>query len=314
MKSGLWILIVVMIAGLVVGYALKGRIQPPTTETEQAQLKAIIGLTDPEAKIHRLEGFIADFPASQLKASAYNYIGRELLDAVKDTTRFVGFARQTIERETDPESKALMYYRLYNLKIEARPEEAALLGNELLKVPITAGWIYNHIGYDLAERSRDLDLAVALCTRAIELARERGDSAQCLDSRGFAYYQRGNYTEAIADLEAARILYDQPEPEVLLHLGAAYLKGGQADKGFDAFRSVLVLAEDEQARAAVDSMMTEWRYSPRKKQAFEDALWQERFAAAQPAIGFTMAALDGSSHTFEPAGGNLVLLNFTSPT
>jgi tetratricopeptide (TPR) repeat protein len=313
MKSGLWILIVVMIAGLAVGYALKGRIQPPAPD-ERAQLKAITDLADSEAKIDRLHRFIAGAPASELKASAYNYIARELLDAVKDTTRFVGFARQTIEKETDPESKALMYYRLYHLKIESRPEEAALLGSELLKVPITAGWIYNDIGYDLAERNRDLDLALALCTRAIELARERSDSAQCLDSRGFVYYRRGQYREAIADLEAARPLYDEPEPEVLLHLGAAYLKAGEAEKGLSVFRSVLVLAEDEQARAAVDSMMTAQRYTPRKRQTFEQTLWQERLAAAKPAIGFTMTALDGSVQTFDPAKGEIVLLNFTSPT
>jgi tetratricopeptide (TPR) repeat protein len=314
MKSGLWILIVVMIAGLAVGYALKGRIQPPTLEAERAQLKAITDLTDPEAKIDRLQGFVAGSPANELKARAYSYIARELLEAVKDTTRFVGFARQTIEKETDPESKALMYYRLYNLKIETKPDEAALLGTELVKVPITAGWIYNHIGYDLAERNRDLDLALALCTRAVELAQERGDSAQCLDSRGFTYYRRGQYREAIADFEAARPLYDEPEPEALLHLGAAYLKAGEADKGFDTFRSVLLLAEDEQARAAVDSMMTTRRYTPRKKQAFEQALWQERLAAARPAIGFTMTALDGSAQTFDPTKGEIVLLNFTSPT
>ena len=99
-----------------------------------------------------------------------------------------------------------------------------------------------------------------------------------------------------------------------MHLGAAYLKAGEAEKGFDAFRSVLLLAEDERARAAVDSLMTAQRYSPKRKHAFEETLWQERLAAAQPAIGFTMNALDGTAHTFEPAGGGIVLLNFTSPT
>jgi len=132
--------------------------------------------------------------------------------------------------------------------------------------------------------------------------------------QGFAYYRRGQYGEAIADLEAARSLYDEPEPEVLLHLGAAYLKAGEAEKGFNAFRSVLLLAEDERARAAVDSLMTVQRYAPGKKQAFEETLWQERLAAAKPAIGFTMSALDGSAQTFDPVRDGIVLLNFTSPT
>jgi len=314
MKSGLWILIVVMIAGLVVGYALKDRIQPPKPADQRAELKSITDLTDPEAKIDRLQHFILDYPESDLKARAYSYVAREMLGAVKDTARFVGFARQTIEREADAESKATMYYYLYDLKTETAPDEAALIGTELLKAPIEAGWIYNHIGYDLAERKRDLDLAVALCTRGIELSRDRSDSAMCLDSRGYAHYQAGRYAEAIVDLEAARPLYEEPEPEVLTHLANAYLRAGEADKAFDTFRSILLLGEIATARGAVDSTMTARNYSPRKRQAFEEALWQERLAAARPAIGFTMNALDGTSHTFEPAGGDIVLLNFTSPT
>ena len=171
MKSGLWILIVVIVAGIVVGYVFKDRMKPPEPGDAQAELKEIGELTDSEAKIDRLEGFHIHFPTSDLKSRAYSMIGREMLDTVKDTTRFVGFARQTIEKETDAESKALMYYRLYNIKVEAKPEEAALIGTEIMKVPVDAAWVYNYIGYDLAERGRDLDLAMSLCQKSIDSPR-----------------------------------------------------------------------------------------------------------------------------------------------
>jgi tetratricopeptide (TPR) repeat protein len=314
MKSGLWILVVVVITGILVGYALKDRMKPPEPADEQVELKAITNLTDSEAKIDKLQGFISDFPKSELKSRAYSLIAKEMLDALKDTTRFVGFARQTIDKEMDPEGKAMMYYRLYDLKIETRPEEAALIGNELLKVPINAGWLYKYIGYDLAERGRDLDLALSLCQKSVELAQTREDSAACFDGRGFAYDKKAMYKEAIADFENSAKLFGEPYEDVLRHLANAYLKAGESDKAFSAYRNILVTGEYEYARATLDSMMTAQRYSPKKKEEFEAALWQERMAAAKPAVAFAMPTLQGASFSFEPANGDIIILNFMSPT
>ena len=50
MKSGLWILIVVVVAGVVVGSILKDRMKPPKPADEQAAYKEVSDLTDPEAK------------------------------------------------------------------------------------------------------------------------------------------------------------------------------------------------------------------------------------------------------------------------
>jgi len=314
MKSGLWILVVVIVAGIVVGYVLKDRMKPPEPGSEQAALTSIGELADSEAKIDRLQGFIADYPASELKQRAYSMIGKEMLDALKDTTRFVGFARQTIEKEADPESKALMYYRLYNIKIDTRPEEAALIGTELLKVPIDVGWVYNYIGYDLAERDRDLDLAMALCQKSVELSKAREDSAMCVDSRGFVYFKKEMYKEAVADFEKSVELYGEPYEDVLGHLADAYRKVGDSAKAFATYRRILVMGEHEQARAMVDSMMTSERYSPRKREMFEDGLWQERTASAKPAVAFAMPTLEGPTVSFDPASGGIVVLNFMSPT
>jgi len=313
-KSSLWILIIVIAAGVVVGVVFKDRMKPAKPGSEQAEFKEIGELTDSEAKIDKFERFISDYPKSDLKSRAYSTIAKEMLDALKDTTRFVGFARQTIERETDPESKAMMYYRLYNLKIETKPEEAALIGTEILKVPFDAGWVYNYIGYDLADRGRDLNLAMALCQRSVELSKTREDSAMCLDSRGFVYYKKGMYQEAVADLERSVDLYGEPFEDGLKHLAGAYLKAGDGAKGFATYRRILVMGEYDYARAIVDSMMTAQRYSPKKKQQFEDGLWQDRAAAATPAVAFSMPTLAGETVSFEPAKGGIVVLNFMSPT
>lgn len=314
MRSGLWILLAVLILGMIVGYVVKDKFRVPEPPDQQAELKAILEITDSETKIQKLEDFIGDYPEGELKSRAYNYIAREMLDAVKDTTRFIGFARQALERENDAESKATMYYRLYGIKADAKPEEAALIGTELLKVPIDADWVYNSIGYDLAERKRDLDLAFSLCTKAIQLAKTGRDSAMCLDSRGFVQYQRGMYREAITDLEAAAALYEEPDEEVLGHLANAYLKAGEDEKAFSALRSIMLLGEYDQARTSVDSMLAARGYSAKKKQQFEQGLWEERLAAAKPAIAFAMPTLQGETYNYMPTEGEIVVLNFMSPT
>lgn len=314
MKSGLWILIVVMIAGVFVGYLLKDRIKPPAPADEQAQLKTIGEMSDPEAKILRLEAFITDHPKSEEKSQAYSMIAKEMLGALKDTTRFVGFARQAIEKEIDPESKALMYYRLYNLKAENKPEEAALIGTELLKVPVDASWVYNYIGYDLAERGRDLDLALALCGKAVEFAKDARDSSAALDSRGFTYYKKGMYGDAVADLEHAVKLSEEPDQEITNHLADAYLANGESAKAFDSFRQVLVTGENLHAREAIDSLMTAERYSAAKRTRFDESLWQDRIDRSKPATAFTMPTVEGADFTFQPGSGDVVVLNFMSPT
>jgi tetratricopeptide (TPR) repeat protein len=314
MRSGLWILVAVVIAGMIAGYVIRDRFASQEPSDEQAELKAITEITDSETKIEKLEDFIRDYPESEIKSRAYNYIAREMLDAVKDTTRFVGFARQTIEKEKDAESKAMMYYRLYGIKADTRPDEAALIGAELLRVPIDVSWIYNDIGYDLAQRKRDLDLARSLCTKGIELSKTGRDSAMCLDSRGLVNYQRGMYVDAIVDLEAAVKLYEEPNDEVLGHLANAYLKAGESDKAFGALKSILLLGEYQEARATVDSMLTAQGYSVKKRQQFEESLWQERLAAAKPAVAFAMPTLQGDTYNFVPTEGEIVILNFMSPT
>jgi tetratricopeptide (TPR) repeat protein len=314
MKSGLWILILVLIAGVFVGYALRDRIKPPAPADEQAQLKEMGEISDPEAKILRLEAFITDHAESEAKPQAYSMIAREMLVTLKDTTRFVEFARQAIGEEKDPESKGLMYYRLYDLEADDKPEEAALIGTQLLKEQVDASWVYNYIGYDLAQRGRDLDLALALCGKAVELAKDARDSSAALDSRGFSYYRKGMYEESVADLERAVRLVGEPDEEITNHLADAYLAEGETGKAFDSFRLVLVTGENPHARETIDSLMTAEGYSPARRERFEESLWQERMDRSKPAIAFTMPTLEGSEFTFEPGSGEVVVLNFMSPT
>jgi tetratricopeptide (TPR) repeat protein len=293
---------------------LRNRMGPIEEADESARLNEIGQIEDSETKISRLEGFIAASPKSPLKPRAYSMIARELLKAVKDTTRFVDFARETIETEDDAQSKAIAYYYLYKVELETSVEAASLIGKEILDDPIDVGWIYNAIGFDLAERNQKLDLALPLCERAIGLAESRDDSASFIDSRGLVYYQMGMYDEAVADLEMALGLFEEPFEETLRHLAYARLRAGDSDKAFDTFKAILVMGEYDYAKASLDSLMTARGYSSGEIEAFDRSIWEARMAAARPAEAFDLPTLQGDIYTFEPSGGAVSVINFLSPT
>jgi tetratricopeptide (TPR) repeat protein len=314
MKSGLWILIIVIVVGIVVGALLRDRLRPVEEVDRMAELREIGEIEDPEAKISALEAFITTEAESRPRSRAYYMIGREILRALEDTTRFVDLARETIEEEADAESKAIMYYLLYNVESATSVQAGALLGHELLDNPIEAGWIYNHIGYSLAEQGGELDLALTLCDRAIGLAETGEDSASYFDSRGWVYYMKEMYPEAVSDLEMAADLFDEPFEETLQHLGYACLGAGYDDKAFETFKTILVMGEYDYARSILDSLMTVRGYSETQMKDFESSIWEERTAGAELAGAFNLPTLAGADYEFAPPGNDVTLINFMSPT
>lgn len=58
----------------------------------------------------------------------------------------------------------------------------------------------NYLGYSLVDRNENLDEALKLIQRAVEL---RPDDGYILDSLAWAYYRLGRYDEAVAPMERA---------------------------------------------------------------------------------------------------------------
>jgi tetratricopeptide (TPR) repeat protein len=84
---------------------------------------------------------------------------------------------------------------------------------------------YNFLGYMFVEHDMNLEEAVALIKKAVEIESQNGAFR---DSLGWAYFKLGNLDEAIAELEkAAEFIPD--DGEVREHLGEAYLKKGRGD-------------------------------------------------------------------------------------
>jgi tetratricopeptide (TPR) repeat protein len=314
MRSGLWILLVVIVAGIVVGSLLKGRLDQPEEIDDITALREISMVEDPEDKIGQLERFLAEYPESDYRPDALYMIAGAMLNDLGDTSEMIGFAERTLGEESDPETQALMYYRLYRATSEARPDEAYAYAGRLLDSSIDVAWVYNYIAFDFAEKGRRLDAAAKLADRAIELAESAEDSASYLDTRGWVYYQQQDYEKAVGDLEEAVRIAPEPSDEVLGHFAQALLKTGRVDEAFETFRTVLVMGEYGDARENIEALMNQRGYTSRQMKVFESELWNERFARAEPVEPFTLPTLDGSAYEYRPGASDVSVINFFSPT
>ena len=96
----------------------------------------------------------------------------------------------------------------------------------------------NFIGYTLTEQNQDLDEAERLLHRALELRPETG---AFLDSLGWLFFRRHDYSRAVSTLEHAASL-EPDEPIIAEHLGDAYLSLQRRREAAGAYRHALEAA------------------------------------------------------------------------
>ncbi len=317
MKSGLWILIVMVAAAAAVGIILKprlNRLQKAQAPPEVAELEEIEGIEDAQARLSRLKEFISEYPESEARGSAYGAIANTMVRALGDTAGFLEFADLTLGQEKDPKGRTTIYYWLYGIQAASEPEAALETAGRLLGESIETSGIYNYVGYDLAERGMGLDIALGLCKKALLFAETASDSANILDSRGWVYFKLAEYDLAMADLDKAAGLFDPPYEEVLKHLAEAALKAGRSDKAFETMKAILVMGEHDYARASLDSLMGVRGYSPDERARFDESIWEERLAGAMACEAFALPTLAGETYEFDPLAGAVAVINFMSPT
>ncbi len=99
---------------------------------------------------------------------------------------------------------------------------------ENLKLAINSnpnsGRSYNYLGYLYADKNKNLDEAFTLVQKALEIEPQNG---AYLDSMGWIYYRKGDYTSALKNLLLAEEKLDEagtPDSVVFDHLGDTYLK------------------------------------------------------------------------------------------
>jgi tetratricopeptide (TPR) repeat protein len=83
--------------------------------------------------------------------------------------------------------------------------------------------VLNYLGYSWIEKRMNLDQALGMVEKAVEL---RPNDGYIVDSLGWAHYQLGNYEEAVKHLERAVELRPE-DPVINDHLGDAYWRVGR---------------------------------------------------------------------------------------
>lgn len=83
--------------------------------------------------------------------------------------------------------------------------------------------VLNYLGYSWVDQGMNLDEALDMIKKAVEL---RSDDGYIVDSLGWVYYKLGRYEEAVGELEKAVTLRPE-DPLINDHLGDAYWRVGR---------------------------------------------------------------------------------------
>lgn len=93
----------------------------------------------------------------------------------------------------------------------------------------------NFIAFSLAEDARDLERALLLANRALQVQPENGFY---LDTRGWIYFKMNRVKDAVKDLERAVDL-SKGDPEISEHLADVYLKTARKKEALQVYKNAL---------------------------------------------------------------------------
>ncbi len=149
------------------------------------------------------------------------------VDALQGLERWdevLDLAGRALERF--PGHRGLRFARAAALERLGRHDEAAAVFEKLLEEDPDDAAVANYLGYMWADRGRNLERALELIRRAVEL--EPGVPAY-LDSLGWVHYRLGHLEEAERWLRRALEL-GATDGTVLAHLGEVLLARGKSDE------------------------------------------------------------------------------------
>jgi tetratricopeptide (TPR) repeat protein len=137
--------------------------------------------------------------------------------------------------------------------------EAVRMGRELLAGQPDSVSRLNQLGYTLLFRPETLEEGFRLLTRGVELGPR--DYA-VIDSLGWAYYLYGDFEEALRLIKRADDLSDQPNAEILDHLGDVYWRLGQQESAREAWRKALAARPEAMRRQDLTSKIANGMTTP----------------------------------------------------
>jgi tetratricopeptide (TPR) repeat protein len=163
----------------------------------------------------------------------FPYLQATALSRGGQSARAIEILESTIK--TFPKEPVVQLYLASLYNDAGRDADAERLLRQMVATDPSNADALNHLGYMLARSGRNLDEAITLVNRALK---SEPDNGAYLDSLGWAYFKRGDLSEAEKYLsEAARKLPDNSE--ILDHLGDLYARQGRWQEAIDAWSRAL---------------------------------------------------------------------------
>ena len=115
-----------------------------------------------------------------------------------------------------------------------KSHETFKIFQKIIDIDTTNATALNYVGYTYAEKNERLDYALDLINKALILDPGNG---YYIDSRGWVYYQMGEYERAREDLERAASIAE--DAVILEHLGDVYMKLNEPEKARQVYEKAL---------------------------------------------------------------------------
>jgi len=244
-----------------------------------------------------------------------------------DGNKLEVLARSIIQTESAPILLSSAYDGLVAYYSEYAVDSLETLANEMLRIRLINGMTCNNLAWSLIESDLNPELGLQLALFGDEqltaanftklypdlsedqvqeyLRQYRG---YIKDTIGWGYYKIGQNDLAEKYLEEALTLYNAPDAEVSLHLGTVLAVLGQNDRAIKVLTAALMVNQSEEGLALLAELLGK---TTAETEAY---LQKQQLAVAQPAEDFTLNDLNGQSHTLSNYHGNVVIVNFFSPT
>ncbi len=189
-----------------------------------AQIQAALNLSQIEQNeeaISILRNLILADPSNQQAQQSLGFIFRNL-ERYDEAVEVFSLAINQLD-EIGPDDWRLLYSRGISYeRLKNWPSAESDLVKALELAPDNPQ-VLNYLGYSWIDQGLYLDRAMDMIRRAVE---QRPDDGYIVDSLGWAYYQLGEYEEAVTELE--RAVHLKPEDPVINdHLGDAYWRAGR---------------------------------------------------------------------------------------
>jgi len=267
----------------------------------------------PEKRIEKLELFLKEHPKGKYRGYAHVYIFDTYLSDLKDTTRAITYAKGVLSSEEPKESKGPIYPALFGFWKEAgKADSAVAVAKDALAMDLKDSSVYNEMGYALAEAGEQLDLAIELCKKAVDVATDEATRSYAYDSLGWAYLKAGKPAEAVDALEkAVKSGGEDLEESVLSHLGEAQLAAGKTEDAIRTYLEIMSRGQFAEARAKLDSLYKVTNRSLADVDKDIKALREKRMTEA-PA--FSLRDTKGQTRSLSDYKGKIVFLDFMQPT